>query len=64
MRPLCNGLVTILLVMSRDCVAAVQVLCKVDLTGNNNGKKFAKKIKEDYRVQLIMDNLPAGQSVG
>ncbi|KAJ1636666.1 hypothetical protein T492DRAFT_901541 [Pavlovales sp. CCMP2436] len=32
---------------------------KVEMDQDNNGVKFAKKVKEDYRVQLIMDNLPA-----
>ncbi|KAG8463102.1 hypothetical protein KFE25_011099 [Diacronema lutheri] len=36
-----------------------KVLCKVDLLEGGAGKQFAKKIREDYRVQLIMDNLPA-----
>ena len=35
-----------------------KVLCKVSLTAAES-KQFAKRIKEDYRVQMIMDNLPA-----
>jgi len=35
-----------------------KVLCKVSLTAAES-KLFAKRIKEDYRVQMIMDNLPA-----
>jgi len=35
-----------------------KVLCKKDLTANE-AKTFAQRIKEDYRVQMIMDNLPA-----
>ena len=35
-----------------------KVLCKVDLT-KKQAENFAKRIKDDYRVQMIMDNLPA-----
>jgi len=46
--------------------SSFKVLCRVPTAGDSEaaagksaGKKFAKKILEDYRVQLIMDNLPA-----
>jgi len=35
-----------------------KVLCKVDLT-KKQAENFAKRIKNDYRVHMIMDNLPA-----
>ena len=35
-----------------------KVLCKKDL-GKNEARMIAQRIKEDYRVHLIMDNLPA-----
>ena len=35
-----------------------KVLCKVDLT-KKQVENFGKRIKNDYRVQMIMDNLPA-----
>lgn len=35
-----------------------KVLCRVELT-KNSAALLAKRIKEDYRVHLIMDNLPA-----
>merc|ERR1719181_337599 len=35
-----------------------KVLCKVSLTAAE-AKLFAKRIKNDYRVHMIMDNLPA-----
>ncbi len=35
-----------------------KVLCKVNLT-QKESRLFAARIKEDYRVQMIMDNLPA-----
>ena len=35
-----------------------KVLCKVTLT-KKESKLLASRIKEDYRVQMIMDNLPA-----
>merc|ERR1719217_1959294 len=35
-----------------------KVLCKVTLK-QKESRVFAKRIKEDYRVQMIMDNLPA-----
>ena len=35
-----------------------KVLCKVTLTAAES-KLFAQRIKQDYRVQMIMDNLPA-----
>lgn len=35
-----------------------KVLCKVDLE-KTQVDNFAKRIKNDYRVQMIMDNLPA-----
>ena len=38
--------------------ADFKVLCKADLTAKQT-KAFADRIREDYRVQMIMDNLPA-----
>ena len=35
-----------------------KVLCKADLTAKQ-AKQFADRIREDYRVHMIMDNLPA-----
>ena len=35
-----------------------KVLCKADLT-KKQVDSFARRIKQDYRVQMIMDNLPA-----
>ena len=35
-----------------------KVLCKADLT-KQQAADFAKRIRQDYRVQMIMDNLPA-----
>ena len=35
-----------------------KVLCRVELT-KSTAELLAKRIKEDYRVHLIMDNLPA-----
>ena len=35
-----------------------KVLCKKDLA-KNEARMIAQRIKEDYRVHLIMDNLPA-----
>ena len=35
-----------------------KVLCKADLT-KAQAADFAKRIRQDYRVQMIMDNLPA-----
>ena len=35
-----------------------KVLCKVDLSAQQT-KEFARKVKADYRVHMIMDNLPA-----
>ena len=35
-----------------------KVACRVELT-KNTAALLAKRIKEDYRVHLIMDNLPA-----
>ena len=38
----------------------MQVVCKIDALTPSQAKDFKSKIDDEYRVNMILDNLPVG----
>lgn len=44
----------------RHAMGSSQVVCKIDALTPSQSKDFKSKIDDEYRVNMILDNLPVG----